>query len=206
MYTALKCIFGTSTYCCAIFFMHLCIYHSAIKCTRCNIAQWKECNIVHRVQYSTVLRVQDSAVMGQLGAWVLSHFCGAVQPKPHQWWLFSVQCAVLNISDDCAVCSSEHQLRKVRMILDLGRTVGLLLLDPTTLLTLPPQRGDPLSQSSPFLLVFHLTRTRLNWPLLITVRATFKCLPDPLHYVLKILKFHPLQNQQKLNDSMLISF
>ena len=98
----------------------------------------------------------------------------------------------------CTVCSSEHQLRKVRMILDLGRTVGLLLLDPTTLLTLPPQRGDPLSQSSPFLLVFHLTRTRLNWPLLITVRATFKCLPDPLHYVLKIHQFHPLQNQQKI--------
>ena len=38
----------------------------------------------HPVQYSTVLRVQDSTVMGQLGAWVLSHFCGAVQPKPHQ--------------------------------------------------------------------------------------------------------------------------
>ena len=103
MYTALKCIFGNSTYCnitVQCLFMHLCIYHSAIKCTRCNIAQWKECNIVHRVQYSTGLRVQDSAVMGQLGAWVLSHFCGAVQPKPHQWWLFSVQCAVLNISSE----------------------------------------------------------------------------------------------------------
>ena len=186
--------------------MHLCIYHSAIKCTRCNIAQWTECNIVHSVQYSTGLRVQDSAVMGQLGAWVLSHFCGAVQPKPHQWWLFSAQCAVLNISDDGALYSSEHQLRKVRMILDLGRTVGLLLLDPTTLLTLPPQRGTHCHNLHPFCWFFISPGPRLNWPLLITVPATFKCLPDPLHYVLKILKFHPLENQQKLNDSSLISF
>ena len=128
--------------------------------TECNIVQWTECNIVHRVQYSTVNRVQDSAVMGQLGAWVLSHFCGAVQPKPHQWWLCSVQFWTSVTIVQCTLCSSEHQLWKVRMILDLGRTVGLLLLDPTTLLTLPPQRGDPLSQSSPFLLVFHLTRTQ----------------------------------------------
>ena len=116
------------------------------------------------------------------------------------------QCNQNHTSDDCALCSSEHQLRKVRMIPDLGEDCGPSAAGSHHPIDTSPQRGDPLSQSSPFLLVFHLTRTRLNWPLLITVPATFKCLPDPLHYVLKILKFHPLRNQQKLNDSSLISF